>query len=69
MSIENLVGDGLGRRRRRKSRGLGRRKRRGGGAGCSAAGIKANGRLRKGYRWAKGRAHCAIPARRRRKRR
>jgi len=74
MSIENLSGDGLGKRRRRRRRRLGssgvtlvgRRRR---GKGCSAAGVKANGRLRKGYRWAKGRAGCAIPARRRRKRR
>lgn len=39
---------------------------------CHAAGLKRNGRLRKGYRWAKGRKSCAIPAKgakRRRKRR
>lgn len=37
---------------------------------CHAAGLKANGRLRKGFRWAKGRKHCAIPAKgSRRKRR
>jgi hypothetical protein len=66
--MENaLMGDGLGRRRRRrKSKGLGKA-RRGARKGCSAAGIKANGRLRKGYRWAKGRASCAVPARRRRR--
>jgi hypothetical protein len=68
-------GDGLGKRRRRR-RTMGalptlvgrRRKRRGLGArsasGCSAAGVKANGRLKKGYRWAKGRKSCAIRAKR-----
>jgi hypothetical protein len=30
---------------------------------CSPHGVKKNGRLRKGYRWAKGRKGCAIPAR------
>jgi len=30
--------------------------------GCSAVGKKKNGRLKKGYRWAKGRKGCAIPA-------
>ena len=29
---------------------------------CITAGVKANGRLKKGYRWAKGRKHCAIKA-------
>jgi len=37
-------------------------------SGCSSQGVKANGRLRKGYRWAKGRKGCAIPARKRKKR-
>ena len=32
-------------------------------AGCSPNGIKANGRLRKKFRWAKNRKRCAIPAR------
>jgi hypothetical protein len=66
-SIENL-GDGLGRRRRRHARkhsALGRRARR--GSGCSAAGVKANGRLKKGFRWAKGRKGCAVRARKHRK--
>lgn len=76
MDTSNPVGDGLGRRRRRRRKGLGRygvtlvgRKRRGrkGGAGCSPSGKKANGRLKKGFRWAKGRKGCAIPARRRRR--
>lgn len=68
------LGDGLGkRRRRRRTMGqlptlVGRRKRRGlagrGASGCSAAGVKANGRLKKGYRWAKGRKSCAIRAKR-----
>lgn len=77
MSIENLSGDGLGKRRRRRKRRLGssgvtlvgRRRRGGKRSGCSAAGIKANGRLRKGYRWAKGRASCAVPARKHRRKR
>lgn len=30
--------------------------------GCSSAGVKRNGRLKKGYRWAKGRKGCAIKA-------
>lgn len=32
-------------------------------SGCSPSGKKANGRLKKGYRWAKGRKGCAIKAR------
>ena len=39
-----------------------RRRRKGGGASCSTAGKKRNGRLKKGYRWAKGRKGCAIKA-------
>jgi hypothetical protein len=72
MNMETpTLGDGLGkRRRRRKHMGalptlVGRRRRKGLGGratGCSAAGVKANGRLRKGYRWAKGRKSCAIRA-------
>jgi hypothetical protein len=69
------LGDGLGkRRRRRKHMGalptlVGRRRRKSRGlagraSGCSAAGVKANGRLKKGYRWAKGRKSCAIRAKR-----
>jgi hypothetical protein len=62
--MENaLMGDGLGRRRRRRRKSSGSKARK----GCSAAGVKANGRLRKGYRWAKGRTSCAVPARRRRR--
>lgn len=30
--------------------------------GCSSAGVKRNGTLKKGYRWAKGRKGCAIKA-------
>lgn len=33
-----------------------------GGAACSAAGKTAKGRLKKGYRWAKGRKGCPIKA-------
>lgn len=36
---------------------------------CSRAGVKGNGRLKKGYRWAKGRKACAIPAKKRRTKR
>jgi hypothetical protein len=39
---------------------------------CARAGLKSNGRLKRGYRWAKGRKKCPIPARktsRRRRRR
>lgn len=28
---------------------------------CSPEGLKANGRLRKGFKYAKGRKGCAIP--------
>ena len=38
------------------------KKRRSSSGGCSAAGKKRNGRLKKGYRWAKGRKGCAIKA-------
>jgi hypothetical protein len=31
-------------------------------SGCSPSGLKRNGRLKKGYRWAKGRKGCAIKA-------
>ena len=30
--------------------------------GCSHVGVKANGRLKKGYRFAKGRKGCTIKA-------
>jgi len=30
--------------------------------GCSRVGVKKNGRLKKGFRWAKGRKGCAIKA-------
>lgn len=33
------------------------------GSSCSPSGKKRNGRLKKGYRWAKGRKGCAIKAR------
>jgi hypothetical protein len=32
-------------------------------SGCSHAGLKKNGRLKKGYRFAKGRKGCTVPAR------
>jgi hypothetical protein len=38
------------------------RRRRKHGSGCSPSGKKKNGRLKKGYRWAKGRKSCALPA-------
>ena len=31
-------------------------------SGCHPAGLKAHGKLKKGYRWAKGRKGCAIKA-------
>jgi hypothetical protein len=31
-------------------------------SGCHPSGKKHNGRLKKGFRWAKGRKGCAIPA-------
>lgn len=31
-------------------------------SGCHPMGLKRNGRLKKGFRWAKGRKGCAIPA-------
>jgi len=44
-------------RRHRRHRGLSGAA----AAGCHPAGIKANGRLRKGFRWRHGRKGCAIP--------
>lgn len=43
-----------------KRRRKGRKSRR---SGCSPSGVKKNGRLKRGYRWAKGRKSCAIKAR------
>lgn len=35
------------------------------GKGCMPSGLKAKGRLRKGFRWAKGRKNCPIRAKKR----
>jgi len=35
------------------------------GKGCMPSGLKAKGRLKKGFRWAKGRKNCPIRAKRR----
>lgn len=35
---------------------------------CYPQGVKSNGRLRPGYRWAKGRKGCAIPSKAKRAR-
>lgn len=35
------------------------------GKGCMPSGLKAKGRLKKGFRWAKGRKNCPIRAKKR----
>lgn len=58
-SFTTGIGDNLGGSRRRRKGRKGRARRT-----CRPDGVKANGTLRQGFRWAKGRKHCAIPAKR-----
>lgn len=41
---------------------MAKRRRKHKGPRCSSSGVKQNGRLKKGFRWRKGRKGCAIPA-------